>query len=416
MTNQPLRLTVPFRTSPEWAIQNKLKKRSEWTILTIFFGLQAGASLIVLSFGPLAPFLQEDLGITRTQVGFFTSAVYVGNVLFGALCGWLIDKYGIRRFILIGPAAICLSFFMLTRTPSYGIGIVFVMLGGFGYVFVNPAAAKALTEWFSPKMRATSIGIMKSGVHVGSALGAAVLPVLSLLFGWRNGLTFIVVAIAGISIVAAALYRDAPIHVSGQTGGFGWRELRQVVTNKNILLLGCIGMTYSAIQLSTATYLVLFLTEKTNLSVILAGTYLTVVALSGAAGRVLWGIISDRMFHGKRKTVLSAMGLISGILSVSLALVAVRMTGWLLYPMMAIFGFAAFGWMGVYVTFLAEGSSADQAGTGVGFGLSISGLGIILGPPLFGFIVDVTQSYVAAWTTVGIMAMAGGLMAIVIRE
>jgi MFS family permease len=345
----------------------------------------------------------------------FTSLVYTGNVLFGALCGWIIDRYGVRRFLLIGPAILVLFFLILPWTPSYGIALALVMLGGFGYVFINPSAAKALTIWFSPERRATAIGIMKSGVNAGGALGAAVLPTLALLIGWRNGLTYVVVAVIGLNIFVMAIYRDPPGQVYKATISFGLREMRQVVTNRSIVLLGCVGMAYSAIQLSTSTYLVLFLMEHMHLSVVLAGTYLATASLSGAAGRVIWGIVSDRVFQGRRKIVLFIIGLISGALAISIAFTTQYMQGWLLYLIMAIFGFASFGWMGVHVTYLAELAGADQAGTAVGFGLSITGLGILFGPPLFGYIVDITQSYAIAWTVLGIIATAGGILALMVK-
>jgi MFS family permease len=181
--------------------------------------------------------------------------------------------------------------------------------------------------------------------------------------------------------------------MSAETQAFGLTELRQILTNGSILLLGVIGMSYSAVQLSVSTYLVLFLKEDLLFPVVIAGTYLMVVSLSGAAGRVLWGVISDRFLHGKRKVVLCIIGLISAIMAISITFLAASVPGWMLYIMMAIFGFASFGWTAVLITFFAELVSREQAGTAVGFGMAVCGSGILFGPPLFGYIVDVSQSY-----------------------
>ena len=86
-----------------------------WIILALTFFLQAGASLAVFSFGPLAPFLIDDLGITRAQVGIFTSTIYFGMVLFSTHAGWLTDKLGIRFFLLAGPGAMGLAFLTLSQ-------------------------------------------------------------------------------------------------------------------------------------------------------------------------------------------------------------------------------------------------------------------------------------------------------------
>ena len=52
-----------------------------WLILAVLTVTQIGASVAALSFGPLAPFLQETLNITRAQVGLCTSSLYLGCIL-----------------------------------------------------------------------------------------------------------------------------------------------------------------------------------------------------------------------------------------------------------------------------------------------------------------------------------------------
>lgn len=390
--------------------------RFRWVILVLLLFLQTGASLVILSFGPLAPFLQEELNISRAQMGLFTSVVYTGTILFGALCGWLVDRFGIRRFLLLGPGIIGLFFIALANAPSYGIALILVFLGGLGYVFINPSAAKALTYWFSPETRATAIGLMKTGVPLGSAVGAAVLPSLALVLGWRNAVTVVALAVITIGILVTVLYRESPIRTPLEAQAFGLREFRRVLTNRSILLVGGMGITYTAIQLTVSTYLVLFLKEAVLLPVVIAGTYLTVAALSGAVGRVLWGIISDRVFGGKRKAVLIIIGLINATMLISITFWAAVLPWWPLYIMIAILGFACLGWNGIFITLLAEVGSKEQVGTAVGFGIAISGLGILFGPPLFGYIVDTTQSYATAWTVFGIGAVLGSSLVMLIRE
>ncbi|MFC2065941.1 MFS transporter [Chloroflexota bacterium] len=390
--------------------------RFRWAVLILLFFLQTSASLVVLSFGPLAPFLQEDLNISRTQVGMFTSAVYASQLFLGLICGWLVDRFGVRRFLLLGPGIIGLFFIALSKTPSFGIALILVFLGGAGYVFINPSAAKALAYWFSPRTRATAIGIMKSGVALGGAIGGAVLPVLALMLGWRSALTSAAVAVIIFGALAVTVYRESPKSPSVEAPAFGLKELGRVVTNRSILLLGGAGAAYSAIQLSLLTYLVLFLKEVVLLPVVMAGTYLTVVGLSGIAGRILWSVISDRVFGGRRKVVLVTIGFITGIMALSTAFLATASPRWLLYIMMAIFGFAATGWTAVFITFVAELAGREQAATGVGLGLTLVAMGIVFGPPLFGYIVDTTHSYTIAWTVFGILAAIGGALMILIRE
>ena len=389
---------------------------SRWAILSLLFFLQTSASLVTLSFGPLAPFLQEYFNISRAQVGLFTSLSFAGNTLLGVFCGWLIDKFHVRRFLLLGPAILGLSFLFLSQIHSFEIALVCTFMGGMGYAFVNPSAAKALTHWFPSKSRATAIGVMKSGVSLGGALGAALLPGLALLIGWRNALVmiaFVVILVGGISIT---FYRETTGKALTEALPTGLRQLRDILKNGSILMLGGLCVLYSAIQLSASTYLVLFLKETVQLPVVLAGSFLTVYTLSGVAGRICWGFISDHVFGGRRKITLSLIGFITAIMAVLIALFVDAVPLWLLYPMVAIFGLSAFGWPSIFITFLAELGGEKQAAAAVGLGVSISNLGILIGPPIFGHIVDVTQSYAYAWTVFGILTATGAFLLLMIQE
>ena len=149
---------------------------SSFAILVVLFFLQASTSLVTLSFGPLALFLQEEFNISRAEVGLFTSLSFTGNILLGVFCGVLIDKLNVRRFLLLGPLVLGIAFLFLSQSWDFEIALLWAFIGGAGYVFVNPSMAKALTNWFPSKSRATAIGIMKAGVSLGGAVGATVLP------------------------------------------------------------------------------------------------------------------------------------------------------------------------------------------------------------------------------------------------
>jgi ACS family hexuronate transporter-like MFS transporter len=389
---------------------------SRWAMLALLFFLQTSTSLVTTSFGPLAPFLQEAFNLSRAQVGLFTSMVFSGSIFLGVICGWLIDKFHVRLFLLVGPSMIGIFFIVLSQIHHFEIALLCTFLGGMGYVFVNPSAAKALTNWFQPESRATAIGIMKSGVTLGGAVGAAVLPGLALILGWKNALIIIAVTVIMLGAISITLYREPTVKASIEVSTTGLRELRKIITNSSILLLGGLSVVYSAIQLSASTYMVLFLTEAGHLPVVMAGTYLTLTALSGVAGRILWGFISDKVFSGQRKITQSLIGLITAIMAILIALFFDVVPFWLLYIMVAIFGLAAFGWPSVFITFLAELGGEERAATAVGFGTSMSSLGILIGPPTFGYIVDITHSYTMAWSIFGICTGVAAALMMLIRE
>jgi len=76
-------------------------------------------------------------------------------------------------------------------------------------------------------------------------------------------------------------------------------------------------------------------------------------------------------------------------------------------------GIGAVGWGGLFGTLAGETAGSAAAG---GVTAAIGNIGILLGPLLFGLIVDRTGSYTPAWwTMVGAVLIAAVLVAL-IRE
>ena len=65
-------------------------------------------------------------------------------------------------------------------------------------------------------------------------------------------------------------------------------------------LLGC-GLGLGMVQSSVLAYLVLYARDTFALSSVEAARFLALAHVGGAAGRLGWGIVSDRYFGGRRR-------------------------------------------------------------------------------------------------------------------
>ncbi len=387
-----------------------------WIILTLMFFLQASASMAVFSFGPLAPFIQDSLGITRAQVGMFSSAIYLGMVLFGTHAGWLTDKFGIRLFLIGGPGVMGLIFLSLALTRSFIPALLIVFISGIGYQFINPTTVKTLTQWFPPRMRGTAIGIKQSGISFGGAVAAAILPIIALSWGWRGGVIGIGVITLVVVIFCQLLYRENETEAeTAKSTLVTIKDLGHIATNRNILLQSAVGVMYCVPSVVLSTYLVLYLKETLSIPVVIAGTCLMVSQFGTVGGRVLWGVVSDRFFGGKRKGTMIIMGILIAVMSVLTIFISPGISRWLVYIIFAVFGFSV-GIHGVHVTFLAELAGKKMAATGVGFGAATSAVGMVVATPIFGYIVDKTGSYNTSWMFLAILGALGTILASLVRE
>jgi MFS transporter, ACS family, hexuronate transporter len=386
-----------------------------WVVLGITFTFQFVCAIANYAFGPLAPFLIADLQINRTQLGLFSSLIYLGTVFFCMPAGWLIDKFGVRRLLLLGPGMLGIFFALFSLIPNLGTGYFLVFLIGLGYLFLAPTTAVALFQWFQKKGRATAVSIKQSAVTAGSAVGAILIPSLSIGLGWRSAVAILGIVVVLVAIIGFSIYREWP-EQSPKVPAPMLSTFRKVIANKNLLFLGIACTGYLTLQACINSYLVLELVESKSMSVVVAGTFLMVASMGGAAGRIMWGAVSDRVFNGKRKQVMSIIGVLSGTLAIILSIGLNNMHGWMMYVIMALLGACAFGWNGVLNVFATELSGKETAATGLGWTMSIATLGGVFGPPLFGYIVDKTSSYSPAWLVLGLLVIGAAFLITFVKE
>ena len=74
------------------------------------------------------------------------------------------------------------------------------------------------------------------------------------------------------------------------------------------------------------------------------------------------------------------------------------------------------GWPGLFLTLVAELSGSRNAGSAFGVAVAVVSLGVFIGPPTFGYIVDRTGSYSYAWLFFSAAMGAAALLLTFVRE
>ncbi len=394
-----------------------------------------------LCVGPLAPFLKESFDLSNAQIGGLTSATAVAYAPTLIFAGWLADRIGVRRALLIGTLITGVCIGAVALAPSYGVMLVLLGLSGFGCGFIYPTAVKAIMVWFPARERATAVGVNQAAVNVSGMLGAAIMPALALAFSWRAGFIFAAGLAFAVCGIAVALYRDprpgespAGQDAAGQAAVY---EIEQglpsvtgdeaadraalrpgfmaVVRSRDILLLGLAALFLCMVEFAALAHLVLFLNVAWGYAVAAAAGLLALCQAAGAIGKPLSGLISDRLLGRRRKAPLLALAGLAGLACVILALTGPDQTR-LLWAALIMLGIGAVGWGGLFGTLAGETAGPAAAGAAAGVTAAIDNVGIFLGPPLFGLIVDRTGSYAPAWWTMVAAAGMAVLLLAFVRE
>ena len=362
-----------------------------------------------------APFYQEELGLTRAQVGLFFTAFYIGMAGFSFTAGWLSDSLGVRKASCIGHVFAGTAVIFASSAQSFGWAFACFLLTGLGYSFLNPASTKAVLMWFR-RQRATAMGIKQTGVPGGGVLTALAGAPLAAAFGWRATLAGFGVANVLFGLAFWFLWRD-PDAADGTGGARSGTAAPPRLRIRSLLALSCGTALLLIGQMSLLTYLPLFLKERLAFSTVHASQWLSITQGGAVLGRVGWGTVSDRVFGGRRKIVLVLIGVISVFLCAALSMLDKGVSPFILVPLTFLGGFTMIGYQGVSYSLISEIAGQSRAGMALGLMITINALGTVVGTPTFGYIVDATGSYVIAWQALaGVLVLGTVNIAVFVSE
>ena len=372
-----------------------------WAVLALVCASTTSTALLDQGLPTLFAFLQADFQLSRAEVGLYISAAEIGTVVTFILGGWAADAVGIRRVLPAVQAVLGLICAAFALAPTYRQGLATLFVYGLAFGVSSPSVSLAVLYWFPARTRATAMGLRQTGVALAGIAAAALLPSFALAFGWRTGLLCISVAIF-TSAVAMLWYRDPPdARPIGIVARPSWSQIRPLIRNRDQLVVNAYAMILFANQYAISGYLILYLRDYLESTVVAGGLVLAVAQGGALCGRILWGILSDRTFRGRRAPGLQVAGGIAAALLIALALLPPGVSLWLLAPLAFGLGFSAMGWHALRQVLLLELVPRAIAGVALGVSQTLSEAGPVLGPPLFGALAD-WAGYRVAW-----LVMAG---------
>lgn len=416
-----------------------------------------------LCVGPLSPFLKESFNLTNAQVGVLSSATVLGYAPTLLIAGWFVDRMGVKRALAVGTIFSGISVGSVALAPSYWVMFTLLAISGLGCGFIYPAAVKAIMVWFPPHERGTAVGVNQSAVNISGMMGAAIMPALATSAGWRAGFLAASALAFCVCLFAMLVYRRPTREEARASATARCRPFRDtcvveetveeediiastelssiaidqglpsvtgderadrdavsvgfhtVIRSRDVILVGLAGLFICMVEFAPMAHMVLFLKVDWAYTVVAAGGMLALCQGAGAFSKPLSGLVSDRLLKRRRKPALAALSLLSAGACAGLALIDPGQTT-LLWVLMIVLGVGAIGWGGLYGTISGEIVHPARSGSAAAVTAAIDSIGIFAGPPLFGYIVDVTGSYKPAWWTMAAAAVIAAVLFASVHE
>lgn len=399
-----------LRTSPNY----------RWIILISTTLSQTAVSFCSQGMQPLGPYFKDSFKLSAFQVGVMVTMMELGMFFTLLVAGRIVDLYGERRVLTLGGIGCGILMILASFSGSFFAvcGLLF-LAGGFSASSV-PGGSKAVMSWFPLSSRGFAMGVRQTGIPLGGALAALILPLLAHDGGWSLALVGAgLVANLG-SLVFFGTYRDYPAPIVpesfAQTPSPKPSRMRDIIKSRDLMLLSIAGAIVIIGQYTLVIYIAFYLNEELGVPLLVTGSFLAVIHFSGAAGRIVWGIVSDRLFGGRRRGVLLLVCSMAVIMSLLTAGLNSDLPYWLIYMLLGLFGFAVVGWTGMWVALISELAGRNQSGTALGFSMTIMQVGKVCGPPLIGLCHDLTHSYRPGWLILSAILALGTYIFYLVKE
>ncbi len=376
------------------------------------------------NYSPVIPLIKADLDISNARAGMLLAFFFLSYMAFQLPAGYLGDRFGPRKMLAAGGIVSIIGNLIFSQVNGFALLALGQLINGMGQAVGWSSAIKMVVNWFPRERRATAIGFFITCVTIGSSAGIRMSGLIGDRLGWRASFMIPPLLMLCVLLVFWLVVRDNPVD-KGHAGfedetdleqavpGDFKSRIRLVVTHRTLWIVALVYFCFVYVQFGCLVWIPTFLTEKYAISVDRASLLTSLILLPGIFASPLCGVLSDRVFKGKRKPlIVIEMAILAGIcfllgfdLDIGVAVVLLAMIGlMILMPDVLL------------ATFPADILSRKLTATGMGFLATFTSAAGIVTTPLSGKIVDLFHSYGALFFSFAVAALAGMIVAMLISE
>lgn len=289
------------------------------------------------------PAMGADLHLSNTELGILGSTLYVTYGIGKFINGVIADKANVRTFLptALILSAICNLCFVISATvitpghvSFFGLPSATVLLwimaffwgaNGWFQSCGFPPVAKSLSYWFSNSERGTKWSLWSTSHQIGVFSSVMISGIVIDKFGWRAAffVPAVICIITGlwlfdrlrdkpqtIGLPDIEKFREEPAACAKNDDNEEKDERsyfqifkEHILCNPVIWLLAIAYIFVYIIRFGTEDWLVKYLVEVKGNTLTMASSKLSSLALVGAFGAILAGVISDKVYRGNRTPI-----------------------------------------------------------------------------------------------------------------
>ena len=277
-----------------------------------------------VNMGVAIPLIQDDLGYTKTTLGWILTALFAAYAFGQFVNGQLGDKLGGRVMISTGLILSAVFNLLFGFSTILTAMVVIWALNGYVQSMGWSPSVKTVANWFPRRMRGRISGLMGSSYQVGAAVSILLAGLMAANFGWEGvfWLPAILLIVAGIhwylrgrnapEVVGLPSLEEEEQGVEREEAcqdhhlGFSY-TLRTVLTSRPIWMVAFGLFFLNIIRYGFMDWAPAYLFEEEGATISTAAFKTGLMPLAGIAGAVLTGWLSDRVFKERRAPAAAIM-------------------------------------------------------------------------------------------------------------
>lgn len=358
--------------------------------------------LHIMAVPAMLPLLPTAMQVSFVELGIAIGVFNIVSALVQAPLGFLVDRAGARRMLLAALALGSLSFSLLAIFPTYLCLLVAMGLAGLANGVYHPADYSLLSRGIVPERMGRAFSIHTFAGFLGAALAPPIMVGAAL--AWEPRWSFAIAAGAGlIGLFVVGLGSPEPAKAASPTATEKAKVRARPLTTP-LGTLAVLTLLFAMLSLSTGAiekFSVSALVQGFNVTLPAANMALTVFMFASAFGVLAGGVLADRTDkHGY---------LAAGAFALA-AVFVVIVIGLPLPPLLLALALGAIGFLTGIVApsrdMLVRAASPAGA-EGKTFGIVSTGFNVggVIGPVLFGFLLDRGLASGVLWASVCFMVI-----------